>query len=123
MIKTLLSIYKRPYVVLALVIILQLCVLVYYMNIRTVLHCDEVWSYGLANSYNQAFLCSGENWSNQSNSFFNNWSEGKTYFDYITVQPKERFAFDRVYKNQVEYVHPPPSSLFYITLGLFGFSE
>lgn len=72
---------------------------------------DEIWSYGLANSYYNPFLHNSGTWdNNKDNRYlqnFNTWITGDTFHNYLTVQENERFAYDSVWYNQSADVHPP----------------
>ena len=74
-------------------------------------HGDEVWSYGLANSYFNPFLHNSGTWDDNSNPDFiqnyETWITGETFHNYLTVQQNERFAYDSVWYNQSADVHPP----------------
>lgn len=83
------------------------------MQARTSLFYDEIWSYGLANSYDSSFLYKNGYTNDRNNSFYNHWIEGRKFFEYITVQPQERFAYKKVYSNQMADLHPP---LYYFLL-------
>ncbi len=83
------------------------------MQIRTSLFYDEIWSYGLANSYDSSFLYENGYTNDRSNSFYNHWTDGRKFFEYITVQPQEGFAYNKVYDNQMADMHPP---LYYFLL-------
>lgn len=98
---------KKSYIILSVMILLQLGILLYYMNIRTALFYDEIWSYGLANSYDKAFFYPNGFHFDKKDNFYNNWIDGKEFFNYITVQASETFAYDKVYENQFQDVHPP----------------
>ena len=72
---------------------------------------DEIWSYGLANSYYNPFLHNSGTWdNNKDNRYlqnFNTWITGDTFHNYLTVQENERFTYDSVWYNQSADVHPP----------------
>lgn len=76
-------------------------------------HADEVWSYGLANSYYEPFIESPDNSQKEKeteNIYEKNideWLSGDVMSEYLTVQEDERFSFDSVYYNQSCDVHPP----------------
>lgn len=97
-------------------------------------HSDEVYSYGLSNSYYQPFLITPDGvddfgsfditYHTDSNTYtldfsqsnFINcytWTDGFTVSEYLSVQPEERFAYDSVLHNQRLDVHPP---LYYLLL-------
>ena len=97
----------KVYVLLFVVILLQLAIIVYHMNIRTVVNADETWTFGFANSYGYPFFFEGGSRPSPHNNFFNKWHDGTKWFNYITVQPNERFSFNNVYRNQSLDCHPP----------------
>lgn len=72
---------------------------------------DEIWSYGLANSYYNPFLHNSGTWDNNKDyrylQNFNTWITGDTFHNYLTVQENERFTYDSVWYNQSADVHPP----------------
>lgn len=67
---------------------------------------DELWSYGLANSYKMPYLQEVEG-------YMGNWHQPDFYEHYLMVEPEETFAWESVYSNQEKDVHPP---LFYFLL-------
>ena len=104
---------KIPYLLLILIIVLQLLWTGYsFLYRKDGRHSDEIWSYGLANSYYQPFVyqragvhiddCQMEDIINTEQ-----WITGETFRNYITVQPDQRFAYGSVYSNQTLDHHPP----------------
>ena len=99
------------YVLLAVMIILQLA------NITNIIvgkkrgyHSDEIFSYGLANSFYEPYLdadgvhsLAGEGHEHN----FNNWISGDVIRNYVTVQKGEQFRYDSVWYNQSMDRHPP----------------
>ena len=63
-------------------------------------HIDEMYTYGLSNSYSYGML----EWDPN---FANRWQLPHVFSDYLTVQEGERFAYKTVYRNQEMDVHPP----------------
>lgn len=66
---------------------------------------DELWSYGLSNSYYQPHMYARfdvDDWDE-----YNHWNDGSLFRDYLTVQEGERFEYGSVYYNQKYDVHPP----------------
>lgn len=72
---------------------------------------DEIWSYGLSNSYYDPFIFANgdvstsrkpENYKN-----INSWITSDVFFDYIAVNEGEAFSYDSVWYNQSLDVHPP----------------
>ncbi len=72
---------------------------------------DEIWSYGLANSYYDPFIFAdgdvtvSRNPENYKN--INSWFTADTFKDYIVVNEGEAFSYDSVWYNQDQDVHPP----------------
>lgn len=66
---------------------------------------DELWSYGLSNSYFHAHV--------YSDNALSDWVDGSYFSDYIEISDDERFSYDSVIYNQENDNHPP---LFYFVL-------
>ena len=107
------------YILLALIIIVQLAFSTYIFEYKKQgTHSDEVWSYGLSNSYYKPFfhLNDGIPLENDMKTLIENidnfreWVDGEQLKNYVTVQKGERFAYGSVYHNQSLDHHPP---LFY----------
>ncbi|MDF2567934.1 MAG: hypothetical protein K0R90_1390, partial [Oscillospiraceae bacterium] len=88
--------------VFVLMLIMQVACMIYFGTIKQGYHIDEVYSYGLSNSYYKPFPTDRNKWLD--NSYFN---------DYLEVGKNDKFKYDSVYYNQGEDVHPP---LFYFAL-------
>lgn len=98
-------------ILLILLIVVQLIVITYCFATKKVgYHSDEIWSYGLANSYEGAhiFKDSDDNYINN-----NEWIPGKVLYEYITVDEDTRFAYGHVVDNLKDDTHPP---LYFIIL-------
>lgn len=67
---------------------------------------DELWSYGLANSYYAPFL-------QDQDDYMDHWHGSGFYMNYLTVDSGDAFSYVSVYDNQVHDVHPP---LYYMLL-------
>ncbi|MBQ7132247.1 MAG: hypothetical protein IJO29_06710 [Oscillospiraceae bacterium] len=93
-------------VALAVMIIVQLGIIVYYMaEKKHGYHMDELWSYGLSNSYYQPHMYTRfgiDDWNE-----YNHWNDGSLFREYLTVGENERFEYGSVYYNQKYDVHPP----------------
>lgn len=63
-------------------------------------HIDEIYSYGLANSYYNPFPFF------EDEDYFMHWHDAQYLRDYITVSDEHTFAYDSVYDNQTRDVHP-----------------
>ncbi|WP_074962866.1 hypothetical protein [Ruminococcus albus] len=111
------SFYKKhgAHIVLAVMIIIQLiysCYVFAYEKQGT--HSDELWSYGLANSYYKPFIYLEDGiyqddytGGYEGSDIANKWIDGSVMNDYLTVQEGQRFSYDSVYHNQVLDHHPP----------------
>ena len=100
-------------------IICQLAIFAYYGEQKTAYHVDELYTYGLSNSYDTAFLYEGAPADGLNNTQFNHWLDHSVFFKYLTVQPGEGFAYDKVYDNQTQDVHPPLYYMFVHTICSF----
>lgn len=111
--------YAKPYLLLILLIAVQLIYTSFcFVTKKQGCHSDEIWSYGLANSYYQPFIYMKDgvfidNMTVDDVINYNEWESGEVFKDYITVQPGERFAYGSVYHNQTLDHHPP---LYYMLL-------
>lgn len=103
------SIYK--YLLVILIFLSLLFYTVLFFSQKESYDGDEIWSYGLANSYYNPFLHNSGTWdNNKDNRYlqnFNTWITGDTFHNYLTVQENERFTYDSVWYNQSADVHPP----------------
>ena len=75
--------------------------------------CDEVYSYGLSNSFYMPAIEQSSFRSGGKIININEWKDGKMFHDYLTVQKGEQFRYDSVWYNQSLDRHPP---LFYAAL-------
>lgn len=89
------------------VLIVQYALCIHYGLKREYLFCDEVYSYGLANSTDHTFLHPGEN-----DEPLNDWVSGTYFSDYMNYGDKT-FNYKAAYVNQENDVHPP---LYYMLL-------
>lgn len=102
------------YIILAVVIAVQLCHISYvFVYEKEGWHCDDVYSYGLANSFYMPFLQAESITTPPEDYEINEWKSGTVLHNYITVQPDRRFRYDAVWYNQSQDRHPP---LFYAAL-------
>jgi hypothetical protein len=97
---------RKITIILFLLVLVQSIFIVNQIMKKNGYHIDEIYSFGLSNSYNQAFL-------NENNAAQNHWIDQSYFNKYLSVQPGERFRYGSVYNNQVKDVHPP---LFYMAL-------
>lgn len=68
-------------------------------------HSDEVWSYGLANSYYLPYVY--EDYSREAPINENSTITGRYLKDYVTVQKGQRFSYGSVVYNLKADFHPP----------------
>ena len=110
---------KLPLVLLAVIIVFQLIWTTYvFVCKKEGCHTDEIWSYGLANSYYKPFMYLQpdvwiDDFSIESMDNMHEWITGREFLDYITVQKGEQFSYGSVYSNQTLDHHPP---LYYVLL-------
>lgn len=113
------NIWKKPitpYILLAVVIVLQMVVL--SCNIifcKDGFHSDEIYSYGLSNSYHNPFLVDSDYIFESEPTYYNvhEWVSGDVFHDYITVNEGQTFDYENVWFNQSLDRHPP---LYYAVL-------
>lgn len=100
---------KLPYCFFVLLaIILSITVNLIFCFQKQGYHVDEIYSYGLANSYYKPFLDSHDR-SEASPEFVSN----EYYKNYVSTNNSSKFNYDSVVYNQEHDVHPP---LFYLVL-------
>ena len=112
---------KYAFVLLAVLILLQLCYSTFmFVTKKQGTHSDEIWCYGLSNSYYKPFVYLPDGIYQdeyddgyEGSDITGKWIDGSVMNDYITVQEGERFSYDSVYHNQVLDHHPP---LYYFIL-------
>ena len=97
------KINRKDVIVCALIILIQVAVLICVDTSKREYHIDEIYSYLLSNSYDADKISSDE-------TMYNNWISGDRFDEFITVQPGEQFAYQKVYFNNSTDCHPP---LFY----------
>ena len=110
---------KLKYILLAVIILLELIWTSYnFVYKKDSFHSDEIWSYGLANSFYQPFVYQKpgihiDHAAEDDYINYREWMTGKTLNDYITVQEGERLSYASVFDNQTLDHHPP---LYYMLL-------
>lgn len=110
---------KIIYILLGVIIIAELLWTSYvYVFQKDGTHSDEIWSYGLANSYELpfVFLRPGIHVDFAERSDYRNvgeWISSDVLRNYVTVQAGQRFSYGSVWDNQ-KYDHHPP--LYYLLL-------
>lgn len=86
---------------LLMLIALQLAVITFFAQAKDGFDIDELWTYGLANSYEAPYVPYK----------VNTWMDGSVFTDYLTVG-KHGHEYLNVYDNQIADVHPPLYYLF-----------
>ena len=97
---------KSNKIILMGILFIQIMFMIFYCNMKKGFFVDEVWSYGLANSYYHAQI-----W--EDGALDNAEVDPNMFKDYLTVNEGETFKFGSVIYNQTHDSHPP---LFYIVL-------
>lgn len=97
---------------LLFIVVLSLGRLIYaYFYMKEDFHSDEIWSFGLANSYYEPFIYQTADHNELTN--YKTWFSSQTMRDYLIVDKSHRFSYGSVYYNQVHDNHPP---LYYFVL-------
>lgn len=96
---------KRQQWGLVFLIAVQVAVLLLFFASKKGYFIDEIYSWGLSNSYYKPFVVSYD--------VFERWVEGPEFLEYMTVGPGEGFSYGSVWYNQAQDVHPP---FFYMLL-------
>lgn len=94
---------KTILIIIAILIIQSVYLGITFGLCKKGFHSDELWNYGISNSYDSKELMisnSGERLSNQ-------WLDSQRFIDYITVNSGQRFAYDKVYYNASKDLNPP----------------
>lgn len=94
------------YIIFAVILFLQILFMLYYCNMKQGFFVDEIWSYGLSNSYYHAQI-----W--EDNGLANVRIDPEMFKSYLTVNKGEEFSYGSVIYNQTHDAHPP---LFYMVL-------
>lgn len=92
----------KRHMAFVLVLMLILAVFLGFSFRKSGMFIDEIYTYGLSNSYYSPFLIRIEN-PNIIDTVFTR----ADFYEYVAVGEQERFAFDSVYYNQTMDVHPP----------------
>ena len=94
---------------LYIIILANLLLFTFYFAQKADLHVDEIFSFGQANSTTGAYLFPDvdSRLDIQNQPILNQWLEPSLFFDYMTVQKGEGFAYQNVIKNLAQGVHPP----------------
>lgn len=99
-------------IILLIIIVLSLSRIIYsFAVLKQDFHSDELWSFGLSNSYYEPFVFQSADHETLIN--YKEWFSSKVMRDYLTVDEEHRFSYDSVIYNQVHDYHPP---LYYLIL-------
>lgn len=101
---------KLKNLIIGIIFILILLFSLYWASQKEGYFVDELYTYGLSNSYKEPFLDAEEG-------YLNNYHSGEEFFDYLTVSEEDDFAFDSVWFNQARDVHPP---FYYVIIHLIS---
>lgn len=78
----------------------QVLLLTFWGTQKKGFYVDELWSYGLANSYYHPHVFWEDAMEDQ-------WQSGEYFKEYIEVEPNQRFRYDSVVYNLKNDAHPP----------------
>jgi len=110
--KNIIQLLKSTKIIFGILLILNLCIILYHFSNKESFHSDEQWSYAHANSSIGAFLdkdidshlsVEGEakkRWYNQKIS-------SERLVKYLTVSKEWRFNYSNIFENLSKGVHPP----------------
>lgn len=92
---------RRPYdAALVAVLVVALVVAIFICNLKAGFHVDELWTFGLSNSFYFPHIF----WDNNMDV---NWIDSDFIQSYLTVDPGQAFRFDSVIFNLSNDAHPP----------------
>lgn len=102
------------YIFLAIIILSQIAFMTYgFATEKMGYHSDEMYSYGLSNSYHNPFLSVDGDISSRNRMNTTEWVSGSIMNDYLVVNDGEAFDYANVWYNQSLDRHPP---LYYAVL-------
>lgn len=102
---------------LIIVIVVHIVVLlILFSFVKKTYHCDEVWSFGIANSSVSGAVYKDENGKMMH---MGQWFGGDVFHEYLTVQQEERFDFGIAYENAKNDYHPPLTFFLIHLIGSF----
>ncbi len=105
---------QKKYLWIAISILMQLCICMFAGTCKKSFFCDEIYSYGLANSKSYTFIDpkSAEQYDHTG------WVNEEYFKQYIEVGRSDSFSLDAAIKNQEQDVHPP---FYYVLLYIVCF--
>ena len=95
---------KSSHIIFICVLLIQIIFMIFYCDMKKGYFVDELWSYGLSNSYYHAQI-----W--EDGALDNPEISPDMFKEYMTVNEGEAFKFGSVIYNQTHDSHPP---LFYM---------
>ncbi|MGN0165944.1 MAG: glycosyltransferase family 39 protein, partial [Lachnospiraceae bacterium] len=109
---------KRIIIIAATVVLLQILYICYvFVYEKEGQHSDELWGYGLANSYYEPYIFMSADTGETT--YENEWVSGQVFNDYITVSEEECFSYGSVISNLKKDTAPPLFSLLLHTVSSF----
>lgn len=103
--------YKTMISLVIVIVLSLLRVTITFIYLKEDYHSDEIWSFGLSNSYYEPFIYQSADHTEITN--MNSWFPSSVMRDYLTVDKEHRFCYDSVIFNQDHDYHPP---LYYLIL-------
>ena len=94
------KIIKISSLFLLLIMVISTCLI--FADRKSGMFIDEIYTYGLSNNHQGAYLNSIKDYSLEDKVF-----SRQDFMDYVVVNDGEGFDFKAVYYNQAEDVHPP----------------
>lgn len=91
---------NNKWIIFSIVLFIQLIIVFYVFSRKQGFFIDEIYSYVLSNSYYADSFSSATN-------FWGKWLNSNDLLDFVSVQPGQRFSFDKVYLNNSLDCHPP----------------
>lgn len=96
---------RNVVIILTIMIVLQLGFVTYMFALQKEgFHSDDNWSYGFANADDGGWIEHDDNGKTRN---FDEWTDGKALWDYITVQKGKQFDFGEVARNMKDERNPP----------------
>ena len=96
---------RNVVIVLTVIILLQLGFITYMFAFQKEgFHSDDNWSYGFANADDGGWIEHDDSGKTRN---FDEWTDGKVLWDYITVQKGKQFDFGEVARNMSDERNPP----------------
>ena len=91
---------RRSLILFGAIILLQVIMMVVVSGQKQEYHIDEIYSHILSNSYEADKISNVD-------AFWGKWVSGESFYDFVEVKPGQRFAYNKVYDNNISDCHPP----------------